>query len=163
MSCKLWIIILVLLASTLCLGAQNSYRSENLIPEVSFKINPDSLTFIKDKGYLYEEKTKYYFKLLGLESMFPENSMFWTYYDESYYLVNRYYINDLYRTKLPFNGVLQVNLSTYMRNSHFMTFSIPFDFTSKKLYQDSFMQILHIFTPRYKDFNPEKEKKNEQF
>jgi hypothetical protein len=111
--------------------------------------DPDNQLLFRKKIPLDEEKAQMYVTLLGLEKMFPRESIFWEYYSDGFDLVNKYYLDDIYSTKLPFNGRMQINISTYMKSSQFMTFSIPLDIESSAFVKKSVKQIKIFFTPGY--------------
>jgi hypothetical protein len=138
------IIFLTICSALFSISAQTGF---NLSTTINLKENPDQLKMFADTKTLDEEKIKYYTKLLGLETLFEEDSMFWDMYRDSFELVSKYYYDDLYCVELPYSITLQVNVSTYVKNSQFMTIKIPLDIERNRILKSGYNKFLYLFKP----------------
>ncbi len=91
-----------------------------------------------------------YSQYLGLDTLFAEDSMFWGYYQDSYDLFKKYYLDDIYKTTLPMNITIRVNLSGYVQDNHFMYFSMPLDLETNPVISNGIKYFRDIFLPNYR-------------
>ncbi len=144
---KKFFIIVVAISITNWLHCKNIvYR-----PKPTVYIGPIEKSKLYDiSNYYITYKEGLYVKKLALTDLFPEHSMFWDYYEDSYDFVQKYYYDDLYKTTLPLNITIRVNLREYVKDSHFMTFSMPIDIETNKYIKKSMMFLRDIFSPNFR-------------